>query len=264
MVKRRAIPLIAFALVAGCTTSPTGRQQLMLTSQASLESASQAAFRELKREQPLSDNRALTAYVNCVADAITARLPERRPWEVAVFADDAVNAFAMPGGKIGVFEGLLKAARTPDQLAVVIGHEVGHVLANHSAERQSQNLVAGLGVVAGGVLGTQAGMDPSVAQSLTGTLASLGFLLPFSRVQESEADVIGLELMARAGFDPRAAPVLWRNMEEVQGSRFPEFLSTHPSAGNRAARLQSLQNDTLPLYQAARRAGIRPACRAPR
>ena len=153
-------------------------------------------------------------------------------WEVTVFVDDTPNAFALPGGKIGVHTGLFKVAKNRAQLAAVLAHEVGHVVAKHSAERVSQGMVAQLGVsVAGAAYGQAAG-------NLLAQAATLGVILPFSRNQESEADDIGLIYMARAGYNPREAVNLWHNFANYgDGQRPPEFLSTHPAPQTRISRL---------------------------
>ncbi|MFN3920461.1 MAG: M48 family metallopeptidase [Methylohalobius sp.] len=216
------------------------------------------AFEQIKRKERLETDPAVNAYVRCVADELTRTLGGR--WEVAVFKSDQVNAFALPGGKLGVYTGLLKAARNQHQLAAVLGHEIGHVLARHSNERVSQEFAVeqALGLI----------QALAVPQSPTGRLlmgalgvgAQVGVLMPFSRIQEAEADVIGLELMARAGFDPREAIRLWHNMAQVSRRAPPEWLSTHPS---HAARIQEIERQlprVLPLQEAARDQGRIPNC----
>jgi predicted Zn-dependent protease len=166
-------------------------------------------------------------------------------WQYMVFEDPEPNAFALPGGKIGVNTGLFKVVQNEPQLAAVLGHEIGHVIAHHVAERLSRQtlLQAGLGVLSGTNVGQYTDL---LAQA-----ATLGVVLPFSREQESEADQIGLMLMARAGYDPRAALQLWKNFEAVGGQRPPEFLSDHPSPGNRIQNLEQLMPQALEAYRAA-------------
>jgi predicted Zn-dependent protease len=198
-----------------------------------------------------------------VADAVTVVLDPRHAdtaWEVVLFQEDSANAFALPGGKIGVHSGLLKVARNQDQLATVLAHEVAHVIAEHSNERVSTAYATqgGLQIVqalAGGASGERSNL-----MALLGLGAQFGVLMPFSRVQESEADVIGLELMARAGFDPRESIRLWENMGEAGGGEPPEFLSTHPSHGRRISDLQSQMPKALELYKQAQAQGRRPQC----
>ncbi len=241
-----------------CATSPTGRSQLLLMPEAQLAQMGFAAFEQLKRKERLETDPAVNAYVRCVADALTRPLGGR--WEVAVFKSDQVNAFALPGGKLGVYTGLLKAARNQHQLAAVLGHEIGHVLARHSNERVSQKFAVEQAL---GLIQTLAMPQSPTGQLLMGALgvgAQVGVLMPFSRIQEAEADVIGLELMARAGFDPREAIRLWHNMDRVSRRAPPEWLSTHPS---HAARIQEIERQlprVLPLQEAARNQGRVPNC----
>ena len=243
-----------------CTTSPLGRQQLVLFPESTMAEMGVAAFDEMKKETPASRDSRTNGYVTCVANAITAALgasaSSRGSWEVLVFDDDQANAFALPGGKIGVYTGLLDVAENQDQLASVIGHEVAHVLARHGNERVSTGTVAQAGMqVIGGSVSQQ-------TMALLGLGAQVGVLLPFSRKQESEADLLGLDLMAKAGFDPRASVQLWRNMGAKQeGGRPPEFMSTHPSHTNRIQHLSERMPHATGIYETARTQGRRPACR---
>ena len=211
-MRKSACFLAAIALLNGCATSPLGRTQLMTVSADEMNEMGVASFNDLKQKTPVTKNAKTSAYVNCVSRAITAELNDGRVWEVQVFQDDQVNAFALPGAKIGVYTGLLKVATTQDQLAAVIGHEVSHVLANHSGERVSQQMAAqGLSALAGAATG----VDPQ----MFGIASNVFYTLPGSRTQESEADLLGLDLMARAGFDPRQAVTLWQNMMNAGGQK---------------------------------------------
>lgn len=261
----RRIPVIVSVLLmvaVACATSPTGRRQLQLFPESQMNEMGATAFLQLQEEVPVTKDPVVNQYVDCVAKAITAQLKGERSWEVLVFNDDSANAFALPGGKIGVHTGLLKVARNQDQLATVIGHEVGHVLAGHSNERVSTSFAtnAGLQVVAA-LTGGSGSAEQQLAMGLLGVGAQYGILLPFSRVQESEADIIGLRLMAQAGFDPRASVALWENMEKAGGGQPPEFLSTHPSHGTRIKGLQKDMPEAMKLYQQAQAAGRKPNCR---
>lgn len=259
MMKWIVFTLLA-TLVSACATSPEGRSQLMLVGDDQMNQMGVQAFTEMKSKTPIDRDPTDNAYVKCIANAITDALPEKQTWEVVVFDDKEVNAFALPGGKIGVLSGILKVTQTPDQLAAVLGHEVGHVLARHGAERASHGVaeqvgLAGVGAILGG--------DPNsmkyklLMASATG-LAQYGVVLPFSRKQEAEADDIGLKLMARAGFDPRQAVALWQNMDKMAGAAPPEILSDHPSNANRIADLQSRMGEAMQIYQSS---GRRPNCR---
>ena len=230
------------------------------------ELAAEAArqFAEMKASMPLSTDRATIDYIACVANAVVQVLePKYRdlPWEMAIFDNDSVNAFAMPGGKIGVMEGILKAAQNQDQLAAVIGHEIAHVTAKHSNERANRTKLSGVGIQVAAVLlgGGNQGATYTAYEALNQGVPLL-VLLPFSRKQESEADVVGLEYMARAGFDPRQAVPLWQNMMKEAGGAPSEFLSTHPSGEKRIDELISQWGDTLPLYNEALESGKSPDC----
>ena len=254
------------ALLAACATSPTGRNQLLLYSDAELDQMGAASFEQQKQEVPVSSNGVTNRYVECVADAIVAQLEpsQRTGWEVRVFESKDVNAFALPGRKIGVFVGLLQVATTQDQLAAVIGHEVGHVLAQHGNERVSQQSVAQISQAAVAAAVSSSNMGTQTGQMVMAGLglgAQYGVLLPFSRTHESEADTIGIELMAKAGFDPRASVVLWQNMGAAAGGAAPpEWASTHPANQTRIDNLESHMAEAQNIAAAANAAGLRPRC----
>lgn len=259
---RRILFPIALAVVAtACATSPLGRKQFIMVSEDSIAAQGVASFQEMQKQIPLSKDPRQVAYVQCISDNITRQIPGLREpgqlsippnWEVRTFASEDVNAFALPGGKIGVFTGLLKVATTQDQVAAVIGHEVAHVLARHSAERASANIPAQVGGAIASVYG--------VGQ-LYGMGVNALFLLPYSRGHESEADLLGLDLMAMAGFDPRAAVTLWQNMGKASGGQNPpEMMSTHPSDETRIGDLNGRMKPALDLYVAALGQGRKPKC----
>lgn len=250
---RCLISLVVLSTVAACATSPLGRRQLILVSDSQMSEMGVTSFNEMKQKIPQTKDGKTSAYVNCVARAITNELDTGQKWEVQVFEDKQVNAFALPGGKIGVYTGLLKVATTQDQLAAVIGHEVSHVIAGHSAERVSEQMATQLGV---GVAEAATGVNGQ----LLGLASNVFFTLPHSRTQESEADLLGLDLMSKAGFDPRAAVTLWQNMSKAGGQKPPELLSTHPSDDTRIQQLQQRIPGDLPIYEQARAQGKRPNC----
>src|SRR5581483_1835305 len=182
-------------------------------------------------------------------------------WEVKVFRSDEVNAFALPGGKIGVYTGIFKVVRSQDQLAAVLAHEVSHVVAGHGNERVSeqyatQSVVGIVGAIAGDSSGSG-----GLAEAALGLGAQYGILLPFSRAQESEADLLGLDYMSKAGFDPRQAVSLWQNMSQL-GGKPPELLSDHPSDETRVQQIQARLPQDVPLFEQARGAGRKPQCGA--
>lgn len=272
MSQGRNILLVLFFLVAfmACATSPTGRRQLLMMSEAQMAEMGRAAFTDMQSRTPRSLDSRQTSYVRCVANAIIAILTpsELRPiavdrWEIELFADPTANAFALPGGKIGVHTGLLGVAVTQGQLATVLGHEVSHVLARHGNERVSQSALAQSGMLFAQIL---LGADSPEKEQLFGLLGlgmQYGVLMPFGRAQESEADEIGILLMARAGFDPRESVALWQNMARGSGGPSPpEFMSTHPSHSTRIRRLEAAMPVALRFYEQAVAAGRRPNCRS--
>jgi len=250
---------LAAALAGGCATAPTGRSQLVLMPESQMDQMGVQAFTNIKDETPVATNRTTNSYVQCVGRAITREVGGN--WEIVVFRDDAANAFALPGGKIGVNTGLLKVAENQHQLATVIGHEVAHVQAHHSNERVSQRFAVDQGL---GLITAIASPQSATGQTLMGLLgvgAQYGILLPYSRVQESEADILGLDLMAKAGFDPRESVKLWVNMGKAGGAQPPEFLSTHPSDNTRIRGLEGRMPVAVNLQNRAIQAGKRPDCR---
>ena len=257
---RNAVICLAAALAAACATSPLGRRQLAMMPDTDMARLGAVAYDEIKSKETVTKNADVRDYVDCVADAVTAALVDRVSsgrWEVTVFEQDQANAFALPGAKIGVYTGLLDVATTQDQLAAVIGHEVAHVEARHANERVSTAYAAEVGMSMVGASGVLSGE----LMGLLGVGAQVGVLLPFSRTQEKEADLIGLDLMARAGFDPRESVTLWRNMSANRDSGAPpELLSTHPGDATRIAALSARLPDAMTLYERARAAGRKPAC----
>lgn len=255
------------AAVAACatTTSPTGRKQYVgAVSQDQLDQLGAQAFAEAKAKQKVSTDARQTAFVRCVVDAITRELPAgwQTRWEVALFADDSPNAFALPGGKVGVNTGIFTVAKNQDQLAAVIGHEIGHVVSRHHDERitrqQGTSTLLGIGSA---ILGSAYGSGAANAASqLGGTAAQTFYLLPNSRTQESEADVVGQQLAAKAGFDPRQAVNLWQNMIAAGGSRPPQWLSTHPDPQSRISELNARAASLMPTFEQARASGHTPKC----
>jgi len=244
----RLLLLLSFAGLIGCAST------------AQLEQASAEQFAEMRQELTVSTDAGDKAYVQCVADALIAQLDEpfaSIDWDLELFAEDQVNAFAMPGGKIGVYTGIFKTAQNADQLAAVMGHEIAHVTRGHSMKRANSAQAANIGILVGAIA------SETVRQN-AGLLvlgAQLGLLLPYGRYQESEADIVGLDYMAKAGFDPEASVQLWRNMAAENGAGMPEFLSTHPSSERRISDLAAEIENVRPYFNQARARGLRPNCR---
>ena len=254
---RRKQLLVVAALLAGlgtsCATAPvTQRSQLILVSSAYEAQLGAQAFEAVGKKGKRSHDPALIAVVERIGRRIAAASGIQAEWEFAVFEDDKqVNAFALPGGKVGVYTGLLPVAETEAGLAAVLAHEVGHVIARHGGERLSQGLLLQLGAAA--IQIGMGGNDPVVTRGVLqayGLGATVGVLLPWGRTQESEADRIGLDLMAKAGYDPHAALGLWERMQKKEGrQRAPEFLSTHPGPGQRAESIRGWLPEALAHYR---------------
>ena len=258
-----------FSVLGGCVTSPTGRHQLHLVSVEDAAKAGDQSFAQIKKQTPVDKDPADNAYAACIVRALAGATGQPNgggQWSVTVFKQDkTVNAFALPGGHVSVYTGIFSVAKTPGELAAVLGHEMGHVQAGHGAERMSDQMATqgllDIGAVFLGIDQNSAGGQATM--SALGMGAQVGVLLPFNRAQESEADELGLRYMAQAGFDPREALQLWRNMMDANLGTPPEVLSDHPSDSNRLADLQAKLPDALRAYQAAQAAGHQPDCKPP-
>ncbi|WP_205729247.1 M48 family metallopeptidase [Ferrimonas aestuarii] len=263
---KRSIAIALGLLLTSCAThqSPTGRNQMLLFSGSDMAKMGDQSFEQMKQQQPISEDKTTNQYVQCVADGIITALGQQpSDWEVVVFDSEQVNAFALPGNNIGVYTGLLNVAQNQDQLAAVMGHEVAHVLANHSNERVSRSQLSNAGLELASVL-LSGNANAGLYQQAAGAFIQYGVLMPYGRIQESEADVVGADLMARAGFDPNQAVALWYNMAEASGgSAPPELLSTHPSHSTRISDLKNLQPKVQPLYKQAVQQGKRRSCKQP-
>jgi len=259
-----AAVLVLVLVACATTTSSTGRKQYVGgVNQQQLVQLGADAFDEAKQNTPLSDHLEDIAYVRCVVDALVAQLPpEQREiaWETVLFAEDEPNAFALPGGKVGVNAGIFTVARNQDQLAAVLAHEIGHVVENHHDERITRQKNASTVLNMLGVLAGMSGYGDLV-NSGGGLLVQTGFLLPGTRAQETEADIVGQQLAARAGFDPAEAVGLWQNMMAANDERPPQWLSTHPSPETRIEALRTRARQLVPVFEQARAAGLRPDCR---
>jgi len=242
--------------IAACSSVPyTRRSQLILVSSDEETKLGAQAFNEVLSKSRVDDRAVVSRPVQDVGQHIArvANRPDYR-WQFVVIDDPKQqNAFALPGGKVAVYTGLFPVAQSTTGLAVVLGHEIAHALARHGAERMSQAMAAEAG---GTLLGAIFGSGPGTSAVLAayGLGAQVGVLLPYSRTQESEADHIGLLLMAQAGYDPRGALAFWQRMERAGGENPPEFLSTHPSHGTREQQIQAWLPEALRYFEAAGRA----------
>jgi predicted Zn-dependent protease len=240
--------------VAACQTVPiTGRSQLLLLSQADEVRMGLQSYEEVLRKAKLSTDPALNEKVGRVGTRIAEATGRKDlQWEFKVIEDQQANAFALPGGKVAVYTGILPITRDDAGLAAVLGHEVAHAIARHGAERLSQDMLVQVGLAA--TMTALSNRDPKTVQSvgaLLGAGASVGLLLPWGRSQESEADHLGLIYMAKAGYDPHAARDLWVRMAEAsKGSgKPPEFLSTHPSEATRIKKIEGWLPEAMQYYR---------------
>lgn len=247
---------------------------LFQKSDAEMNAEGAKAFAQIKSKVPHETNPYLNKYVKCVANnllAVTDDPTGVEQWEVVLFKDNAVNAFAIPGGKIGVFTGLLSVATTEEQLAAVIGHEIGHVVERHSAKQQAQESLVSGTIALGVEVAKQAGGGDAaavseyggdvVATEALGVLADYGLMKPYGRGQESEADLFGMDVMAKAGYNPQGAVDLWQNMQALTGDSGPALLSTHPSNDERIEDLNDKMSDAYLVYQQAQQQGKKPKCK---
>lgn len=247
MRKRDIFIFASLSLLTSCGSVPlTGRKQLLLVSDSEVISSSLTQYNDYIKTAKKSTSSSQTAMVKRVGQKIATATEEylrqngmsneikNFSWEFNLVADKQVNAFCMPGGKIVVYEGLMKLVASDDELAVVIGHEVAHAVAKHSNERMSQQIAAQYGSqILSAALSEKSAMVKNVAGTVYGIGAQYGVMLPFSRTHELEADYMGLILMTMAGYNPEVAVNFWQKMSAQSGGGIPEFMSTHPSDSHR-------------------------------
>ncbi len=260
----RKLSVIAALLLAACTAIQTteqgaigvNRKQYMLVSEEQVEQGAVESYQqELGKAQQQGQLNTDANQVKRVRDIANRLIPQTTAfradakdwkWEINIQKTDELNAYCMPGGKIMVYSGIIEQLQLTDaELAAIIGHEIAHALREHTRERVSRAYAQQVGL---GVLAAVTGAGETTMQ-LAAQVSQVTFGLPHSREQESEADQIGLELMARAGYDPNAAISLWQKMSQKAGSNGPEFLSTHPSSSSRISDLQANTQKVLPLYK---------------
>ena len=256
------VSALAAITLSGCYTNPvTGRQALVLVPQGQELTLGEQSFREIQQKEKVSTdpqaNERVRRVGQRIARAVGNDLPDAK-WEFVVFESKDLNAFALPGGKVGVYSGLLTVAATDDELATVMGHEIGHVTARHGAERMSQAmLISGAGAVAGAVIEAKTGeaRNREIFDVAYGAGAAVGVVLPHSRNNELEADRMGALYAARAGYDPRASIAFWqkmvaqKNASAAGGGKVAGLLSTHPPDDTRIARLKALMPEVVPVYE---------------
>ena len=240
----------ATAVLVACATAPgTNRTQLNLVSDEQMNAEGEAAYEDILSKSKISQKPKLNSEVVNIGRKIAAASGVNYQWEFSVIDEDQVNAFCLPGGKVAVYTGIIPVAQNNAALAAIMGHEVAHAVLKHSAERVSQQMVLGVGAsIAGGLFANSQYRDAIAAAMGVGVM--YGVSLPFSRFHEAEADKLGLEYTAKAGYDPREAVGLWERMG-AQGSRTPEILSTHPDPINRAKGLGKLMPKAMAFYNAS-------------
>ena len=262
----RSLCLLAMALLTSCATNPiTGRSQLLLVSEQSAIAESAQAYQSmmsgLDKKGKISTDSKLTARIHLITDRLIDQAilfrPETRNWAWSVNVIDepkTVNAFCMAGGKMGIYTGLIEKIKpTDDEIAAVMGHEISHALLQHSREQMSEQAVMGVGVALIGVTASS-DADRGTRENVAGLAAITLIMLPHSRNHESEADKLGVELAAKAGYNPRAAVTLWNKMLAESGSKSNfDWLSTHPASPKRVAALESLEAEMMGFYQQAKK-----------
>lgn len=268
-ISRYWLPL-AVVVAAGCSTVRTtsggsvgvDREQTMLVSSKEVNRSAdrtyQATLRAAQQKNLLNRDpgevervRSIAARLIPVTGAFRSDAPAWR-WEVNVLSSKSLNAWCMPGGKVAVYSGLIEKLHvTDDELAAVMGHEIAHALREHGREKAGKSAGIGLAAAIGGALLGMYGIDPGLGQNVLGTVGDVAFMRPNSREMEQEADRIGVELAARAGYDPHAAITLWEKMAHVSGDQPLEWLSTHPSHETRITDLRSYADRVRPFYLAA-------------
>lgn len=239
--RRELVSGLAAGTVVACTVNPeTGRNQLMLVSDGQLAQLSAGAWDDVKKQESISTDPALNAQLRRVGGRITtAAGMGAQNWEYAVFDSDTKNAFVLPGRQVGFYRGIMDLAENDDQVATVLGHEVGHVTGRHAAERYSQQIAVGVGTTVAAVAINES--DTKYKQEIAAALGigvTFGYLLPFSRKHELEADLLGVDYMARSGYDVNQAVRFWERMAAEGGPRQPEFFSTHPGPEHRIENIR--------------------------
>lgn len=256
--------LVALTIViAACSNVPiTGRTQFNLVPDALVLSTSYQQYNEFLSENKVSENRAQTAMVKDVGSriqsAVTRYFTEQNQlgtlegyaWDFNLVEDTSINAWCMPGGKVVIYTGILPVTRNEAGLAVVMGHEIAHAIAKHGNERLTQQLAVNLGGIAlSEALSSKSEQTQQIWGAVYGVGSQVGFLLPYSRTHETEADRLGLIFMAMAGYDPNEAIPFWQRMSAAGGGSTPEFLSTHPSDATRIKNLQSFLPEAMSYYR---------------
>ena len=254
LIFRRGLAAVVFASASACVTTPvTDRPQLNLVSDAQMNKMGDDAYAEILAKTPKSSNTALSARLEAVFRRIAAASGKTFNWEFALIDDPkTINAFCLPGGKVAVYTGILPVAKTDAGLAAILGHEVAHAVLRHGAERVSQTMAAQAGLAAASLTFNDSKYRDLIAGAL-GVGVQFGVMLPFSRRHESEADKVGLQYMAQAGYDPNEAVILWQRMAQAGSGKVPEILSTHPDPLRRADDLRNEIPKVTAFYESSQK-----------
>lgn len=247
--------IVTLPIITGCATAPyTERSQVMILPPCIEEELGKQAVEELLQKEKIEENTNFAQLVNNIGNRIAKAIPNSEyTWRFYTINDDeTINAFALPGGGVFVYRGILKVAKTEEQLAAIMGHEIAHVLARHGGERMSQLLLVELGgqLSSAAIEACTKSSHAELFEQVYGAIATVGVILPYSRKHEYEADHIGVLLMAEAGYDPHEAIVLWENFATLGNKKFiPEFLSTHPVDENRIKAIESILPDAIIRFE---------------
>lgn len=257
---KKFIALLVLVLSYSCTTTPvSGKKALLLTSSSSENQQGAEAYKEILTKEKEVTGTAQAKMVEEIGKRIAAvaNQPDFQ-WEFKTLQSDEPNAFCLPGGKVAVYTGIFKYAQNEAGLATVMGHEIGHAIARHGGQRMTQAMIANAGMAGLAVVGLSKLDDSKKAMALAalGAGVNYGIILPFSRSHETEADEIGLDLMAKAGYDPRESVNFWDRFSKAGGKAPPEFLSTHPASEKRRENLRSMLPKVMPDYEASSKYGI--------
>jgi predicted Zn-dependent protease len=270
-VTRLSVLLAAAALLSACQTVPlSGRSQLSLVSSGEMMAASYQQYDQMKRTYPMSkDTKAVErvqrigkriqkAVERYMADNNMSERLKGYEWEYNVIDGDVINAFCMPGGKVMVFTGIMKVAKDDEGLAVIMGHEIAHAVAEHGRERKSQAMLTSIGAdILSAAVANKSAQSQNLWKAAFGLGAQVGFLLPYSREHESEADHMGLIFMAMAGYNPNAAVPFWERMAAQKGGKTsPEFLSTHPADGTRIEQIRQKLPEAMEYFNGSKRTPV--------
>jgi len=261
MMKNRLTLLFVVSVgclwLVGCFANQAGRRQLLLVSEGKMNTLGAQTYAQMKKKNKLSNNAAMTTKIRSIGMAIARASGKPYKWEFTLFDSKELNAWCLPGGKVGVYTGILPVAKTNAGLAAIMGHEVAHATLKHGAERVSQQMASKAGLTLAALL-TKGSKHQGLVMGALGIGGKFGVLLPYSRKHESEADSIGLQYMAKAGFDPRAAVTLWQRMAKAGAGRTPELLSTHPDPIKRSKAIQRQLPKVMPTYNRSRKIPTKP------